>query len=219
MIVPFGEGALCTACRDVVSLQAAGIRLHLSVSLSMQQFRDPDLVARIAAILSETGLEPDRLELELTETIMTETNQSIAALNQIKRLGVALSIDDFGTGYSSLSYLTKLPIDTLKIDRSFIQHCGHDGNSATVVSAIINLASQLGHSVVAEGVETVAQLTFLQERQCRMIQGFLLGKAMPLSAFTTHLARWREIALALALSSRKSEDSYRQTSADATRPQ
>jgi diguanylate cyclase (GGDEF)-like protein/PAS domain S-box-containing protein len=199
MIVPIGEWVLRTACRDVVSLQAAGIRLHLSVNLSMQQFRDPDLVARIAAILSETGLEPDRLELELTETIiMTETNQSIAALNQIKRLGVALSIDDFGTGYSSLSYLTKLPIDTLKIDRSFIQHCGHDGNSATVVSAIINLASQLGHSVVAEGVETVAQLSFLRERKCSMIQGYLLSRPVPLAAFVAQLGRWRKIVVALA---------------------
>jgi diguanylate cyclase (GGDEF)-like protein/PAS domain S-box-containing protein len=199
MIVPIGEWVLRTACRDAMGLHAAGQRLHLSVNLSMQQFRDPDLVARIAGILAETGLAPEWLELELTETIiMTEATQSIEAFNQIKRLGVALSIDDFGTGYSSLSYLTKLPIDTLKIDRSFIQHCGHDGNSATVVSAIINLAAQLGHSVVAEGVETVAQLAFLRERKCSMIQGYLLGRPVPLSEFITNLSRWRKIVAALA---------------------
>jgi len=199
MIVPIGEWVLRTACRDAVGLHVAGYPLHPSVNLSMQQFRDPDLVARITGILAETGLEPEWLELELTETIiMTEATQSIAALNQIKRLGVALSIDDFGTGYSSLSYLTKLPIDTLKIDRSFIQHCGHDGNSATVVSAIINLAGQLGHSVVAEGVETVAQLAFLRERKCSMIQGYLLGRPVPLKDFTAQLARWQKIVAALA---------------------
>jgi len=199
MIVPIGEWVLRTACRDAVSLRAKGCPLHLSVNLSMQQFRDPDLVSRIAGILAETGFDPEMLELELTETIiMTEATQSIAALNQIKRLGVALSIDDFGTGYSSLSYLTKLPIDTLKIDRSFIQHCGHDGNSATVVSAIINLAAQLGHAVVAEGVETVAQLSFLRERKCSMIQGYLLGRPAPLADFTAQLDRWRKIVVALA---------------------
>jgi diguanylate cyclase (GGDEF)-like protein/PAS domain S-box-containing protein len=199
MIVPIGEWVLRTACRDAVGLHAAGYPLHPSVNLSIQQFRDPDLVARITGILAETGLKPEWLELELTETIiMTEATQSIAALNQIKRLGIALSIDDFGTGYSSLSYLTKLPIDTLKIDRSFIQHCGHDGNSATVVSAIINLAGQLGHSVVAEGVETVAQLAFLRERKCSMIQGYLLGRPVPLKDFTAQLARWRKIVAALA---------------------
>lgn len=152
MIVPIGEWVLRTACRDAMELRRQGIPMQLSVNLSMRQFREADLVERIAATISEIGLDPSFLELELTESIlMTEATQSIAALNEIKRLGVTLSIDDFGTGYSSLSYLTKLPIDILKIDRSFIQHCGHDGNSATVVSAIINLADQLGHSVVAEG--------------------------------------------------------------------
>ena len=97
-----------------------------------------------------------------------------------------------------LFQLTKLPIDILKIDRSFIQHCGHDGNSATVVSAIINLADQLGHSVVAEGVETVAQLAFLRERRCSRIQGYLVGKPVPLHTFVAQLDRWRKIAVALA---------------------
>lgn len=199
MIVPIGEWVLRTACRDAMELRRQGIPMQLSVNLSMRQFREADLVERIAATISEIGLDPSFLELELTESIlMTEAAQSIAALNEIKRLGVTLSIDDFGTGYSSLSYLTKLPIDILKIDRSFIQHCGHDGNSATVVSAIINLADQLGHSVVAEGVETVAQLAFLRERRCSRIQGYLVGKPVPLHTFVAQLDRWRKIAVALA---------------------
>ncbi|EWY36063.1 hypothetical protein N825_30110 [Skermanella stibiiresistens SB22] len=198
MIVPIGEWVLRTACRDAVELRRRGMPLHLSVNLSMRQFREVDLVERIASIIKETGLQPAALELELTESIlMTEAASAIAALNEIKGLGVSLSIDDFGTGYSSLSYLTKLPIDILKIDRSFIQHCGHDGNSATVVSAIINLAAQLGHIVVAEGVETVAQLAFLRERNCSRIQGYLIGKPVPIETFVAQLERWRKIAVAL----------------------
>jgi len=152
--------------------------LKMAINLSAGQLKQPRLIASIAEILRETELAPEWLELELTETSIMKHTEDIRTLIGLKQFGIGLAVDDFGTGYSSLSYLKHLPIDRLKIDRSFISEITSRHDDATIVDAIIVMAHSLGLQVVAEGVETSEQLAFLQQRGCDWIQGYLLARPM-----------------------------------------
>ena len=174
LIVPIGLWVLQTACAQSVAWQRDGLpAVCMSVNLSMRQLNDDRLVDEIAAILKETGLEPGLLELEITESmIMHDTDKAIRLLTQIKQLGVRLAIDDFGTGYSSLAQLKRFPIDTLKVDRSFIREIPGDAEDRAITEAIIAMGKTLSLTIVAEGVETPEQQSFLSERSCDQMQGY-----------------------------------------------
>ncbi len=180
LILPIGEWVLRTACAMNKKLQDDGYRhVIVAVNISMRQFRQKNLAEIIARILNETGLNPGFLELELTESILiSDARTTIKTLNYLKELGVRLSIDDFGTGYSSLSYLKQMPIDMLKIDRSFVNDITVDKNDAAICAAIISMAKSLEIEVIAEGVETMEQLVFLRNLGCDKIQGYLISKPL-----------------------------------------
>jgi len=180
-IVPIGEWVLKTACAEAKAWQQAGLpHLNLAVNLSARQFRDSQLAGKVAATLAATGLAPQFLELEITESvIMGETGHTINVLTQLTDLGVRVSIDDFGTGYSSLAYLKRFPVHKLKIDRSFVRDIHSDRDDAAIVQAIITLAKTLDLGVLAEGVETSDQLAFLENLGCDQYQGFYFTPALP----------------------------------------
>ncbi len=174
LIVPIGEWVLREACRQAKAWQIAGFpRMRLAVNTSAVELRSKQFVVRVAEILAETGFDPRCLELELTETFLMQDSKSTAlVLSAIKELGVQLALDDFGTGYSSLSYMRRFPIDTLKVDRSFVRDLIMDASDASVVSAVINMGRSLHMRVVAEGVEAPEQLVFLKEHGCDEAQGY-----------------------------------------------
>ena len=181
LIVPIGAWVLCEAARQARRWHAAGTPLTIAVNLSTLQFRAPDFIDSIETLLAETALPPGWLELELTERMLMDDVPGVRErLAQLRALGVRLSVDDFGTGYSSLSHLRELPIDKMKIDRSFVQDLPLQRESAAIAGAIIQLARGLGLTVVAEGVETVDQQRFLVEHGCDQLQG--LGISAPLTA-------------------------------------
>ncbi len=173
LIVPLGEWVLRTACHHAKCWEILSSKpLRVSVNLSMRQFQREDLLDRVSRILAETGLEPTRLVLELTEScLMQDVSATVRTLHRLKQLGIEISIDDFGTGYSSLNYLNQLPIDALKIDRSFVQQASE--GSTTIASAIIEMAKGLNLQIVAEGIETELQLAFFRDRGCHAMQGYL----------------------------------------------
>lgn len=181
LIVPIGEWVLRSACAQNKAWQDAGHRpVVVSVNLSGRQFRQPDLTRRISQVLADTGLAPEYLELEITESIALENvDYTITILNELRSMGIKISLDDFGTGYSSLSYLKRFPITTLKVDRMFVQDAAQHKQDAAIISTIINLAHNLNLTVVAEGVETPEQRLFLRERHCNMMQGFLFSRPVP----------------------------------------
>jgi EAL domain-containing protein (putative c-di-GMP-specific phosphodiesterase class I) len=181
LIVPIGEWVLRTACAQARAWQEAGLRpIQVAVNLSVRQFHRKNLVETVARILEQTGLDSRYLELEITEScLMQNTRTTMALLTELNRLGVRISIDDFGTGYSSLSYLKRFPVDTLKIDRSFMCDIGTDPDDDAIVKAIIALAQSLELRVVAEGVETPGQLHFLRTHGCNEIQGYLISQPLP----------------------------------------
>jgi EAL domain-containing protein (putative c-di-GMP-specific phosphodiesterase class I) len=167
----------------------------VAVNLSARQLREPNLPAKICQILGETGLDPQHLELELTESsIMESAHNAVKTLGALREVGVEISVDDFGTGYSSLGYLKRLPVDTLKIDQSFVREMATEPNSAAIVEAIIALAHNLGLKVVAEGVETEEQLRFLQLLGCDQWQGYLGSRPLPAEAFAELLSSHRQDA-------------------------
>ncbi len=182
LIVPIGRWVLREACRQLQAWLDAGLRaVPVAVNTSAVELRHGEFLDGVASILKETGLAPGYLELELTESVlMHDGGSSVSVLEALKAMGVRLAIDDFGTGYSSLSYLKRFPIDTLKIDRSFVCDIASDGNDSTIVSAVIAMGRTLGQRVIAEGVETQEQLAFLRTRQCDEGQGFYFSR--PLSA-------------------------------------
>jgi diguanylate cyclase (GGDEF)-like protein len=182
LIIPIGDWVLRTACRQTKLWQAAGFpHLRIAVNISGRQFSQQDFSKRLVQILKETGLDPKYLELELTETIVIKDPEAaIITLNELKALGIQISIDDFGTGYSSLSYLKKFPFDTLKIDQGFVRDITNDAKNAEITTAIIQMARGLNLKVIAEGVETEAELSFLYQQQCDEIQGYLFSR--PVSA-------------------------------------
>ena len=185
LIIPLGEYVLRTACRQAKAWSDAGLPvLRLTVNLSPRQFAHPDLAGQILSVLQETGYDPKRLELELTESaLMSEGDDAVLLLDQLKMMGVRLAIDDFGTGYSSLSYLRHFPLDTLKIDKSFVRDIPHHRDDMEIATAIIQMAHILGFTVLAEGVETEEQLSFLRDRGCDLYQGYLFSKPVPAAEF------------------------------------
>ena len=180
LIVPIGRWVMREACRQVQAWLAAGLRaVPVAVNISAVEFRHSNFVEGVAVILKETGLAPSCLELELTESIiMHDGDESASVLKALKDTGVKLAIDDFGTGYSSLSFLKRFPIDTLKIDQSFVHDISINEDGATIVGAVIGIGKNLQQRVIAEGVETQEQLAFLAMRQCAEGQGFLLSKPL-----------------------------------------
>jgi diguanylate cyclase (GGDEF)-like protein len=191
LIVPIGEWALRTACVQLKQWQQSGLpHLRASVNLSVRQLQQPDFVPFVSEVLSQSGIRPETLELELTESMAMQSDfDTLAKLRELKRLGVRISIDDFGTGYSSLSALRLFPADSLKIDRSFVGDIATDPNDAAIAAAVIALARSLKLSVIAEGVETSEQLEFLREHQCDYWQGFLFCQPRPPTGCAALLAR------------------------------
>ena len=185
LIIPLGEWILNEACRQNLAWQKAGLTpISIAVNLSAVQFRQPNLCQLIGRVLSDTGLDPHYLELELTEgLVMSNTDSAIATLNGFKEMGVHISIDDFGTGYSSLSYLKHFPIDYLKIDQSFIRDITANPDDAAITTAIINMAQGLNLRTIAEGVETAEQLKFLRLHSCDVVQGYYFSKPVPATEF------------------------------------
>lgn len=181
LIIELGNWVLETGCQRTTDWIKAGFPdLKIAINLSPRQFRDSGLVDRVAATLERTGLPPEKLELEITESgLMDETDNVVELLHRLKALGVSIAIDDFGTGYSSLSYLKRFPLDVLKIDQSFVRGIPHDQGDVSICSAIIAMAKSMRLNIVAEGVETAEQLAFLKSRECDVAQGF--GFSPPLS--------------------------------------
>jgi len=195
LIVPVGEWVLRTACQQVKEWRhLLTDEVKMAVNLSARQFKDENLSALVASVLDETDLKAQNLELEITESmVMEDTNQTIQILQQLYDMGVHLSIDDFGTGYSSLAYLKRMPIGTLKIDRSFVKDITTDPNDAAVVQTIIAMAHTLKLNVIAEGTETAEQVQFLREQNCDETQGFYFSRPLPAVELRTMLEQGQEL--------------------------
>jgi EAL domain-containing protein (putative c-di-GMP-specific phosphodiesterase class I) len=179
LIVGLGDWVMETACRQVREWQAIVPGLRLAVNLSARQFHQTALAVKIRELLARTGLPPDQLEIEITESVaMSDAALSRQILEELGRAGVRLAVDDFGTGYSSLGYLRRFPLDTLKIDKSFVREITAEPDDATIVRTVIGMAHSLGLEVCAEGVETPEQLAFLRQERCDRVQGFLHGRPM-----------------------------------------
>ena len=202
-IVEIGEWVIRTACKQSKAVQKLICQntnsnshppLKVSVNISGRQFQQQDLSRRIINILEETEFDPQYLELELTEsTIVHSIDSSLAKLNELKAIGVKLSIDDFGTGFSSLSYIKKFPLDTLKIDRCFVQNIDSDAQNRAIAKAIIRMAKSLKFRTVAEGVETQAELNVLQDLGCDSIQGYFYSRPLPFDKFCTFIAEGKRL--------------------------
>src|SRR5215211_2111590 len=187
LIVEMGEWILREACREAASWP---LPMQIAVNLSPAQFMHGDLVSLVHSILLETGLTPGRLELEITEGVLIEDfDRGLALLRRLKALGVRISMDDFGSGYSSLSYLQAFPFDKIKIDRAFVMNLGRNPQSAAIVRAVIDLGHGLEMSIVAEGVETQEQLSFLSDEGCDAVQGYFLGKPQPIGHYDALVGR------------------------------
>jgi EAL domain-containing protein (putative c-di-GMP-specific phosphodiesterase class I)/CheY-like chemotaxis protein len=189
LIVPIGAWVMRRACVQARAWQDAGHNpIRLAVNLSARQFYQPELAGAVAAVLGEAGLAAEWLEIELTEGIAIENvAQAVGIMQALKAVGVKLSIDDFGTGYSSLAHLKNFPIDVLKVDQSFVRNIVNDPGEATIARTIIALGHSLGLQVIAEGVETDAQLGFLRRHGCDLIQGYYFSRPVPAAAFESLL--------------------------------
>ncbi|HEY8609553.1 MAG TPA: EAL domain-containing protein [Noviherbaspirillum sp.] len=193
MIGSIGDWALNQACRDIMALQATGMPpIRVAVNISARQFNDGGIVAQVRAALHGSGLAPECLELELTESLVMQNPEEAArVLHELKDIGVHLAIDDFGTGYSSLSYLQRFPVDHLKIDQSFVRDIGADPNDAIIARAVISLGHSLGMQVIAEGVSSEVQLAFLRANGCDQMQGFLFSRPLAIGALSGLVAENR----------------------------
>ncbi|MGP1680414.1 MAG: putative bifunctional diguanylate cyclase/phosphodiesterase, partial [Burkholderiales bacterium] len=180
-----GAWALRTACMQAVHWDGEGIPgMSIAVNVSPRQFRHGDFFDQVRQALAESGIAASRLVLEITEGVLLHNpEQAQALLLSLQQLGVRISVDDFGTGYSSLSYLKRLPLSSLKIDRSFVRDMTTSQNDRVIVSAVLSMARELGLEVVAEGVETVEQLEYLQDKRCPFLQGYYIGRPMPAANF------------------------------------
>ncbi len=188
LILPIGEWVLATAVKQMKAWHLDHGPLRIAVNLSARQFQQRDLAATIDRVLTENNYPPELLEVEITEsTAMHDAEVSLVAMQKLKEMGVRISIDDFGTGYSSLSYLKSFPIDTVKIDQNFVRDLAEGTNDGAIITAVISMARALNLRVVAEGVETEAQLAFLKQENCEVVQGFLHSRPMPADEFETSL--------------------------------
>jgi diguanylate cyclase (GGDEF)-like protein/PAS domain S-box-containing protein len=196
LIVPIGEWVLRMACAQNKAWQDAGLPpFRMAVNLSARQFKQQDVVTMVERALADTGLAPSWLELEITESvIMDEPEQSAATLRQLSAMGINLAIDDFGTGYSSLNYLKRFPIDTLKIDRSFVADITTDPDDAAIATAVIALAHSMKMKVIAEGVETAEQLHFLRSHNCDHMQGYYHARPAPADAISLLLRQGKKLS-------------------------
>ena len=191
LIVPIGEWALFEACRQACTWPAddPAHPLRVAVNLSARQFRQFALVDQVAGALAASGLAPERLELEITETcLMQDVELAIEIIGRLRRLGCRVSVDDFGTGYSSLAYLKRFPIDALKIDKTFVNGLPGDSQDAAIVGSVIAMAKGLRLEVVAEGVETLQQFDWLMRQGCEQAQGYLIARPLPADALASFLA-------------------------------
>jgi diguanylate cyclase (GGDEF)-like protein len=191
LIIPISDWVVETACRQNRIWQEEGVAdIPVSVNLTSHQFQQKNFIKNLIDLLEKTGLPPQSLHLEITEsTLMKNTEMSFVNLYELSHLGLSMIIDDFGTGYSSLSYLKRFPIHAIKIDRSFVKDINTSADDAAIASAIISMAHTMNIKVVAEGVETEEQLTFLQERGCDEIQGYLFSRPLPADEITTYLVK------------------------------
>jgi diguanylate cyclase (GGDEF)-like protein/PAS domain S-box-containing protein len=191
LITAIGEVVLTKACRQMVEWQKVGTApLRMGVNVSARQFYQRDFIGMVERVLASTGMSPMRLEIEITETVAMQTSQrALEMLRHLRALGIAVAVDDFGTGQSSLSYLKRFPVDTVKIDRSFVHDLISGENDEWIITAVLMLANHLGLRTVAEGVETDEQCRFLQGHDCREIQGYLISKPLPPEVFAE---RWLE---------------------------
>ena len=190
LILPLGQWVMQTACAQLKEWESNPLtrELTLAVNVSARQFRQPDFVKQVGEIIAQSLIKPSSLKLELTETmVLDNVADTITKMHELKQIGVRFSMDDFGTGYSSLAYLTQLPLDQLKIDKSFVHNIGTKSTDAMIIQTIIGMANNLGIEVIAEGVETDAQRDFLGEAGCRIYQGYLFGRPVPVKEFTAML--------------------------------
>ena len=190
LILPIGEWVLQAACKQLAAWTGTELEgVRVAVNISARQFRQPDFVQDVRAVLQHYGLDPKRIKLELTESlVLDDISDTIAKMQELRDFGCRFSLDDFGTGYSSLAYLRRLPLDELKIDQSFVRDIGIDSNDDAIVRAIIALATSLGLNTVAEGVENETQRNFLRENGCFVYQGYLFGRPLAQQAFGEHLS-------------------------------
>jgi EAL domain-containing protein (putative c-di-GMP-specific phosphodiesterase class I) len=198
LIIPIGLWVLRQACLQASSWRDAGLQsLVVAVNISPRQFQQEDFVATVAAVMAETGVAPYQLELEVTEgAAVLDVEHAIRTLEALTRLGVQLSIDDFGTGYSSLSYLKRFSVDKLKVDQSFVRLMMDSERDAAIVAAVVELGHQLGLKVIAEGVETVDQLSRLIGLGCDEMQGYYFGKAVPAAQLEDQVRAGRRLEVA-----------------------
>jgi len=196
LIIPLGQLVLRRVCTDIIDWQAGDLPpVKISINLSAREFRQDDLSAAIGKVLDETGVDGSRLAFELTESmVMHDVENTLLTLRELKNLGATISLDDFGTGYSSLSYLKRFPIDTLKIDRSFVRDIHQDKDDAAIAHAVIAMAHKLGIAVIAEGVETLDQLELLRQFSCDEMQGYLFSRPVPVAEFALMLGKGRSLS-------------------------
>jgi diguanylate cyclase (GGDEF)-like protein len=190
LILPLGQWVLETACIQLQrwAHQPEFAELTVAVNVSARQFHQKDFIAQVLAVLARTGANPERLKLELTESLLVSSvEEVIAKMNALKGIGVGFSLDDFGTGYSSLSYLKRLPLSQLKIDQGFVRDILDDANDAAIAKMVIALANSLGLGVIAEGVETEAQRIFLEQLGCHAFQGYLFSRPIGIDALETYV--------------------------------
>ncbi len=201
LIVNIGEWVIDTACAQLKAWQAAGLQeVQLAVNVSARQFQHENLARVVKEALQRHGVRPQQLELEVTESaVMQDPERTVAILRELKQTGVSISLDDFGTGYSSLNYLKRFPIDQLKIDQSFVRDVTTDPDDAAIALSIITLAHSLNRKVIAEGVETEAQLAFLWRHDCDAIQGYLFARPMPAAEVTELLTGGRTLTVAASM--------------------
>lgn len=194
LIVPIGEWAIKAACLQLKEFRNEGLHdLIVAVNISGRQLKESHLIASIGKILEETGIAAESLELELTESILMDHSESLLnTLDQLKSMGLKLAIDDFGTGYSSLSYLKRFPMDKLKIDQSFVKDIGSGGDDAAIVQAIIHLGHSLHLRVIAEGIESKAQMDFLTDNHCDEGQGFYYNRPLTAEEFKAFVVQQRQ---------------------------
>lgn len=185
LIVNIDKWVLNKVCQQIKIWQDSGINyLTIAVNLSAIEFNQPDLITTIVDLIESNNLENPGLEIELTETmVMEDVNSAIATMHQLRSLGIKIAVDDFGTGQASLSYISHFPMNTLKIDRSFIQNITHDDHKSAITKFLIKMGHELNLKIIAEGVETEAELSFLRQEKCDAIQGFVFSRALPVLEF------------------------------------